>query len=280
MLGEVSEAEDVVQDAYLRWRGTDWDKVENPKAFLSRIVTRLCLDRLKEARRRRETYTGAWLPEPLVETLVTSIDPEAELAEDISFALMLALERLSPLERAAFLLRDVFDLSFAEVALTLDKSEVACRQLASRARARVKKGVPLYTVTPDESARLTEEFFVASRSGDTGKLKTLLADSVRFYSDGGGRKIAALRPIFGLEKVCRLFAGLARKPNNIEPLWRKELMVNGLPGYVSVERDGTLQITALEMSDGRIHGIYVIRNPDKVAHLLPLVPEHLRASVG
>jgi len=276
MLGELAEAEDVVQDAYLRWREVDRSAVESAKAYLSAVVTRLCLDRLKAARRRRELYVGAWLPEPLVE----EYSPAASVAasDDVSFALMLALERLSPLERAAFLLHDVFDVGFEEIAAILGRSAVACRQLASRARTALREARPRFPVAPEEGRRFSEAFFTASRDGDTERLRQLLAESATFHSDGGGRKYAALRPITGAAKVCRMYAGLARKARGAPP-WRQHALINGLPGTITVEPDGTLQATALEIADGRIHAIYVMRNPDKLAHVLARLPPAVRAMV-
>lgn len=277
MLGELAEAEDVLQDAYMRWHGADRQAIDNPRAFLATTVTRLCLDHLKEARRRRETYVGAWLPEPLIAEHSLSAEAAAALVDDVSFALLMALERLSPLERAAFLLHDVFDMEFDEIAQVLGRSAAACRQLASRARANVRAARPRFPVAPEESARLAEAFFTASRSGDTAALQNLLAETAVFHSDGGGRKLAALRPIVGVDKLCRLFAGLARKARGAPPLWRHDTTINGLPGFVTVEYDGTLQTTALEIADGRIAAIYVVRNPDKLTHLLPLLPAAVRA---
>lgn len=279
MLGEVSEAEDVVQDAYVRWHNADRARVANPRAYLSTVVTRLCLDRLKEARRRRETYVGAWLPEPLIEDTSPAVAPVEEVAESVSVALMLALERLSPLERAAFLLHDVFDMGFDEIAPALGRSAAACRQLASRARGHVRTARPRFTVKPDEGARLAEAFLAASRAGDTAALRDLLVESATLHGDGGGRKRANLSPIRGADKICRFFAGLARKVEDARPVWNKLVAVNGLPGFVTVERDGTLQTTALEVEDGRIVAIYVVRNPDKLTHVLPLVPDSVRAAV-
>jgi RNA polymerase sigma-70 factor (ECF subfamily) len=191
----------------------------------------------------------------------------------------LALERLSPLERAAFLLHDVFDLGFDEVAEALNRTTASCRQLASRARTQVRQSGPRFAVAPDEGERLTEAFFTASRSGDLDQLHSLLAESISFHSDGGGRKPAALRPIHGLDKVCRLFAGLAKKSQKKAPLWRKNLLINGLPGYATVEHDGTLQTTALEVKEERISAVYVMRNPEKLRHLLSVLPESIRHAV-
>lgn len=276
MLGSVAEAEDAVQDAFLRWHGVAQATVENPGAYLSTMVTRICLDRLKEARRRREIYVGEWLPEPLVDGAPGGDDP----AEDVSVALMLAMERLSPLERAAFILHDVFDRDYAEIASTLGRSEAAVRQLAARARANVRAERPRFPVAPQEGERLAEAFFAASRSGDTASLRRLLADGAVLRSDGGGRALATLRPVLGAERICRFFEGLARKKLTANPRWSCLLRINGLPGWATVERDGTLQTIALEVEDGRIVAIYVTRNPDKLAHIARLVPTAVWAAAG
>ncbi|QNQ09467.1 sigma-70 family RNA polymerase sigma factor [Sphingomonas alpina] len=260
MLGSFSEAEDVVQDAWLRWQRADV-AVETPAAFLSRIVTRLCLDVIKSARVRRETYIGEWLPEPLLDTA------GEEPADDLTMTLMMALERLSPLERAAFLLHDVFGVALNEVAATLDRDAGAVRQLAVRARKHVHDARPRFPVEQEEADRIAEAFFAASRSGDTQMLKTLLADNVVLQADGGGRVLSFRNPIVGVDRMLRLFAGLHRKFGEhgmvmIRPVW-----IDGLPGYVSSERGEVLQTTALEIEDGRITGIYIMRNPDKLKHV-------------
>jgi RNA polymerase sigma factor (sigma-70 family) len=258
MLGSLAEAEDVVQDAWLRWRQVDRGEVQQPAAFLSRIVTRLCLDVMKSARARRETYVGAWLPEPLPDAL-----DEAD-HDDLTLTLMLALERLSPLERAAFLLHDVFGVALDEVAVTLDRDAAAVRQLAVRARRHVQDARPRYPVAHDEGNRIAEAFFAATRSGDLAALRSMLADNVVLQSDGGGKVHAFLNPIVGLQRVLRLFAALKRKtadqpPQLIRPMW-----IDGLPGYASMERGAPLQITALAIENGRIDAIYITRNPDKL----------------
>lgn len=219
MLGSVAEAEDAVQDAFLRWHRTDRTGVAEPRAFLARVVTRLCLDRLKAARHRRETYVGPWLSEPLVEDPALAVPPPEDLARDVSVALMLALERLSPLERAAFLLHDGFDLGFDEIAAALGRSEAACRQLASRARANVQAARSRFAVDAAERTRLAAAFFAASRSGDAVALRDLLATEATLHTDGGGRRRAALNVIAGAGRIARFFAGLARKGRNPTPLW-------------------------------------------------------------
>lgn len=279
MTGSVAEAEDAVQDAYLKWHGTNREAIRDVRAYLSTVVTRLCLDRLRQSRRARESYVGPWLPEPLAGEAVNQGESDEELADDVSVALMLALERLSPLERAAFLLHDVFELDFREVASTLNRSTTACRQLASRARARVQAGRPRFAVPAEQRDQVADAFFGAARSGDTERLRTLLAEGVVFHGDGGGRKAAALKPIPGTERVARFFWAIARRVSWAGPLWSERLQINGMPGRLSVERDGTLQTMTLEIVDGRIEAIYVVRNPDKLSHLIPRVPDEIRASL-
>lgn len=266
MLGSVSDAEDVVQDAWLRWHEADTTEIANPRAWLTRVATRLCLDLMKSARRRRELYVGAWLPEPLVETLATAGPVDEEL--DAPLALMLALERLSPLERAAFLLHDIFDMDFAEIARLLDRSEAACRQLASRARQHVKLDMPpRNAISREDGARYARAFFEAAHRSDATALQALLAQDVVLHSDGGGKVQAALNPIFGADRVARFFAGIAAKFRDGADTPYQPAIINGLPGYVSLEAGKTLQATALDIRDGRIHAIYAIRNPDKLRHI-------------
>jgi len=259
MLGSVADAEDVVQDAFLRWLATDRAAVREPAAFLSRTVTRLCLDVLKSARRQRETYIGPWLPDPVVE--------EEEQADDVTLPLMLALERLSPLERAAFILHDVFGVDFGEVAETIGRDEAACRQLASRARTHVRSERPRFSVEPQHGVELAQAFFAASRGGDLGKLRALLSDDVLLHSDGGGKRPAALRILTGAEDVMKVHTALASVFANHPSRLLRYGRINGLPGFVTLEADGHVQTTALAIEDGRITAIYVMRNPDKLRHL-------------
>jgi RNA polymerase sigma-70 factor (ECF subfamily) len=260
MLGSVADAEDVVQDAFLRWFDADRAAVREPEAYLRRVVTRLCLDQLKSARHRRETYIGPWLPEPVVETVQDEVD-------DVTLPLMLALERLSPLERAAFLLHDVFGVGFDEIAATIDRDAAACRQLASRARSHVRAARPRFDLPKERGLEIAAAFFAASRNGDMQQLRSLLADDVTAYSDGGGKARAATRPIVGIEPILKLHAGLA----SIFAAHMSQIVrygfINGLPGFVTVEQDGVLQTTALQIEDGKIVAIYVMRNPDKLRHL-------------
>jgi RNA polymerase sigma-70 factor (ECF subfamily) len=260
MLGSVADAEDVLQDAFLRWLDVDRNAVREPEAFLRRVVTRLCLDRLKSVRHRRETYVGTWLPEPVVES-------GEDEPDDVTLPLLMALERLSPLERAAFLLHDVFGFDFEEVAATIGREPATCRQLASRARGHVRADRPRYPVPRERGLEIAEAFFAASRDGDMDRLRALLTADVTLYADGGGKAPARKVPAAGLDDVMRLFSTFA----SVFAVSRSRLVrygfVNGLPGFVTIERGDILQTTALEIDDGRVLAIYVVRNPDKLRHV-------------
>jgi RNA polymerase sigma-70 factor (ECF subfamily) len=259
MLGSLAEAEDVVQDAWLRWHQADRASVRDPAAFLARTVSRLSLDVLKSARVRREAYVGPWLPEPI---LVTEEEPE----DDVTLTLMMALERLSPLERAAFLLHDVFGMAFEEVAVAIDRDAAACRQLAARARAHVRGDSPRFPVPKEKGLSIASAFFDASRSGDVSALKGLLAADVVVHSDGGGKRVAAQKPVIGEAVVTRFFAHWAEKAGYRRPPVLHMGLIDGLPGYVTEEADG-IQVTAFAIEGERIAAIYVIRNPDKLERL-------------
>jgi RNA polymerase sigma-70 factor, ECF subfamily len=258
MLGSVADAEDMVQEAFIRWMGADRSAVREPEAFLRRTVTRLCLDQLKSARHLRETYIGPWLPDPVV---------EEEEKEDVTLPLMLALERLSPLERAAFLLHDVFGLEFEEVAATIGRDPAACRQLAARARTHVREARPRFPVEKQRGLELAEAFFAASRSGDMKTLGAMLAADVSVHADGGGKRPAAMKPIIGFDAVMQVHERLAALFRENGSKLVRVGFVNGLPGFITLEADGELQTTALEIEDGKIAAIYVVRNPDKLKHL-------------
>jgi RNA polymerase sigma-70 factor (ECF subfamily) len=274
MLGSMAEAEDAVQEAYLRWHDTDRAGVADPRAFLMTTTTRLCLDVLKSARVRREEYVGPWLPDPVTDTAALAPDAQTELAEDLSVALLLALDRLSPLERAAFLLHDVVDYSFTQVADALGRNEAACRQLASRARARVRESRPAGAIPASATGssldtrhmELVSAFITASRSGDVATLTRLLASDARVVSDGGGKVPAALNVIAGAERVAAFLAGVVRKGWTDETAARFET-INGLPGLILTWPDGSLQTAAFEIAGDVVRAIYIVRNPDKLRHL-------------
>jgi RNA polymerase sigma-70 factor (ECF subfamily) len=274
MLGSMADAEDAVQETYLRWHAVDRDKVSDPRAFLMTTTTRICLDILTSARARREEYVGPWLPEPVVDEAALAADSRMELAEDLSIALLLTLERLSPLERAAFLLHDVFDFSFSEVATTLERSEAACRQLGARARAHVRAVRPRGTTPPPthpgeidaKHSQLIFAFLAATRSGDLNALAQLLADDVRVMTDGGGKVAAALNVIEGADRAARFLVGAARKG------WREDFTlrlatINGLPGVIVGGLEGPVQTAAFEIEGDVIRGLYVVSNPEKLRHL-------------
>jgi RNA polymerase sigma-70 factor (ECF subfamily) len=261
MTGSLTDAEDVVQDAWLRWVEVEGD-IDSPPAYLTRIVTRLCLDRRRSARTRRETYVGPWLPDPLV----GSMEPDETVADGLTVTLMLALERLSPLERAAFLLHDVFDVPLSEVAVTLDREPVAVRQLASRACKHVQAARPRFNIEPADAERITRGFFVAARDGDVAALSALLARNVEIHTDGGGKVLAFRNVIHGIERALRLFAGQRRK-GSVLPTLLHVVTIDGLPGYVSLDRGGVLQTTALDIRGDGIAAVYIVKNPDKLSHV-------------
>lgn len=265
MLGSVSEAEDAVQEAYLRWHRADPDEVRNAQAFLTRIVTRLCLDQLKSAQRKRETYVGPWLPEPLLEAADYAAETQSDYANDMSVALMLALERLSPLERAAFILHDVFEVGFDEVGTALGRSGAACRQLSSRAREHLRAERPRFKVSPEDGDRFASAFLEAAQSGNTADLRSLLAADAVMQSDGGGVKMAAIHDIVGGDKIAHFLERVFRKYGGQRPV--RIGQINGMPGVITMDREGTVQSVALEIQGGLIAAIYVVRNPHKLAHI-------------
>jgi RNA polymerase sigma-70 factor (ECF subfamily) len=266
MLGSLSEAEDVVQDAWPRWAAVSGG-VDLPAAYLTRIVTRLCLDQLRSARARREEYVGAWLPEPLLQQA-----GEEAIADDVTLTLMMAMERLSPLERAAFLLHDIFETPLNEVAATLEREPAAVRQLASRARRHVREARPRFTLSPQSASELVRAFHEASTRGDIKMLSGLLADEVAVFSDGGGKVLAFRNVVRGMDRVIRLFEGLARKAA-YRPRLLRNVMIDGLPGFVSIDRGEVLQTTALEVRGEKITALYIVRNPDKLRHVEAILAE-------
>jgi len=261
MLGSVADAEDAVQEAFIRWMGADRAAVREPEAYLRRTVTRLCLDHLKSARVQRETYVGPWLPDPIVD------ESGADEVEDVTLPLMLALERLSPLERAAFLLHDVFGLGFEEVATTIERDPAACRQLAARARGHVREARPRFQLEAQRGVEIASAFFTASRSGDMSALGALLAEDVSMHADGGGKRPAAVEPVVGIRRILQFHKALGVLYRKHQSQLVRTCRINGLPGFVTLEADGELQTTAFEIEHGRIGAIYITRNPDKLKHL-------------
>lgn len=261
MLGSVADAEDVVQDAWARWLAADRSAVREPAALMQTIVTRICINELKSARRRRETYIGPWLPDPIV------TDGQPDTIEDITLPLMTALERLSPLERAAFLLHDVFGMDFEDVAGVIDREPSACRKLASRAREHIRTARPRYPVTKEHGLKIAAAFFAASRNGDIDKLQSLLASDVTAFADGGGKVPASPNPLTGIAEVVARHIQLVDTFDKSPSLLISYTIIDGLPGFVTIEKGGIVQTTALQIEQEKIVAIYITRNPDKLRHL-------------
>ncbi|AJT62255.1 ECF RNA polymerase sigma factor SigJ [Streptomyces lydicus] len=268
MLGRVADAEDVVQDAWLRWSSADRSEVREPRAYLVRITTRLAIDRLRQVQSRRESYVGPWLPEPLATDFGGTAPDTAEravFAESVTLAVLVVMESLSPLERAVFVLREAFGYPYAEIATALDRSEAAVRQLAGRARRHVEEGRPRFDVDPDRRRDLTERFLAAAAGDDLDGLLHLLAADARLVGDSGGKAKAPLRIIESADKVARFLLGVAGKqPAGMEFTF---LELNGgiaLLTHVDGVPDSVLQ---LDVVDGRIQTVYIVRNPDKLRSL-------------
>lgn len=263
MLASRAEAEDVVQDAYLRWHEADNESVENPEAWLVRVTGRLAIDRLRSLRRERELYTGCWLPEPLVGPEPPPPDRRLERANDLSLAFLALLERLAPEERAAFLLREVFDRGYDEIASVLDKSEAACRQIVHRARRRVRRKERRFPADPAAHRRLVERFQVALAARDGEALEALLAPDVTSTADGGGKIAASPRVLEGAPRIVKLILGLERKVYR-RGVERELVSVNGETGLL-LRLDGRVaSITAFETDGERILAMYTVLNPDKL----------------
>lgn len=276
LLGTRADAEDVVQDAGLRWHRADRAAIGDPEAWLVTTTTRLAIDCLRAARRRRKVYPGPWLPEP------ASVDPDGratgpaeaadvapgparalERAEEVSLAFLAVLERLGPEERAAFLLREVFDHDYAAIAALLERSEAACRQMVHRARGRVAKARPRFGVDPRHHRVLLEKFMDAARDGDREALQALLHADAQLVSDGGGKALAAIRPLHGAERIARLFWAVARRR---DPAVRWQLgLANGEPAILRYRGGELVGITVAASDDGRITALYTLANPDKLA---------------
>jgi RNA polymerase sigma-70 factor (ECF subfamily) len=271
MLGTVSEAEDIVQEALLRThlRLREGERIESPRAFVSTVVTRLCIDHMRSARVRRETYVGEWLPEPLVDEGFSDPAGQAEAADSLSLAFLLLLERLTPEQRAAFLLRDAFDYPYQEIADIIGTGEENARQLVSRARKHVDDDRPRFEASPERRDQLATSFVAAHQGGDLETLEGLLADDVMIHADGGGRVRAIARPVYGRDRVARMLLKFVRAA---EPFggWRfHQVQVNGQPGVLRFDAAGELNgVLALDITDdGHISALRAIVNPDKLHHL-------------
>jgi RNA polymerase sigma-70 factor (ECF subfamily) len=270
MLGSMAEAEDAVQETFLRWHRQDQaqqvSEIREPKAWLITTLTRHCIDRLRAAKAQRESYFGMWLPEPVVEEPAAEPEDRLELAESLSMALLMMLERLSPDERAAFLLHEVFETDYPDVARILGKTEAACRQLVHRAKERVKAGKPRFIPSRAEQEKVMEGFKRAVASGDVAGLATLFSSDATLYSDGGGKARATVNPVYGAEKIARFFIGVRDKqPEGYEVVPR---IVNGSVGYVIYVGERPIQASHFEFDGDRIIEVHIVRNPDKLQHLV------------
>jgi RNA polymerase sigma-70 factor (ECF subfamily) len=261
MLGTRADAEDIVQDAYLRWRSASVEEVRSPKSYLTTVVARLSLDSLKSARRKRETYVGEWLPEPLVEPPGTTA---VEMAESLSLAFLHVLEALSPDERVAFLLREVFDADYSEIAATLATSESNCRQLIARARKHIRARRPRFQVDRDRQKGVLRQFLAACRTGDPSQLLPLLSADVVLHSDGGGKVPATINPIYGADKVSRFFRGLVKKGVGLD-LSVKLVEVNANPGALLMQGENPNTVVSIQLdTSSKIRQIFLVTNPDKL----------------
>ncbi|MFF0734134.1 RNA polymerase sigma-70 factor [Streptomyces chartreusis] len=269
ILGSVAEAEDAVQEAWLRYDGSS-TRPASAKAYLSATVTRISIDVLRSARVRREEYTGPWFPEPLLSDPYEDPARAVELADSVSMAALLLLERLSPLERAVFVLREVFGFGFDEIAAAVDRSEAACRQLVVRARRHMAAGRPRFAADRQERQELAGRFFEALKDGDVGALRNLLAADAQLVGDGGGKAPQLARAVVGAENVARLLASVVPRLARVEVSFETH-EINGQPGAVYRDRDGrVLQTLVLDVLDGRIQTIRTVLNPDKLAHMGPV----------
>jgi RNA polymerase sigma-70 factor, ECF subfamily len=265
MLGTRDEAEDILQEAYLRLHSTDLETIENPEAWLVTVTTRLSIDRLRKASVQRETYIGPWLPEPIVLDVADSPEIKAEMASDVSLAFLIMLERLSPSERAIFLLHDVFDFAHAEIARIVARSEASVRQIVSRARARVRTGRPRFNPDQSSYSDLIRKFVAASYAKDERSLISIFADDVALTSDGGGKVHAARRIVTGRDRVLRIYTvAVTKYPVQVEAFLAT---INGEPGVIEVALGHTVSASTFIIKDGQIAGIYRVMNPDKLIHI-------------
>jgi RNA polymerase sigma-70 factor (ECF subfamily) len=265
MVGVVGEAEDLVQEAFLRLHRSG-DEVDSPKAFLTTVVTRLAIDHLRSARVRREAYVGPWLPEPLVADTAPGPEDRAEHDETLSLAFLALLQRLSPVERAVYVLHELFDYGYDEIAEIVGKSSSNCRQIMVRARRHVERGRPRFEPSRREREALLKRFLDAARAGDVAGLVDLLAADAVSYADGGGKVQATPLPIYGAAKVARLWASI---PARSEPFTVRFVDVNGQPGAVALAADGrAIGVLTLEVADGRVRSLWAVVNPDKLSRVL------------
>ncbi|MGH3676854.1 MAG: RNA polymerase sigma-70 factor [Mycobacterium sp.] len=274
LLGSAADAEDVVQDAWFKWSAADRAQVSDPKAYLARIVSNLAMERLRSTRRQRETYVGPWLPEPILTE--TDAAEDVATAESVSLAMLVVLETLSPLERAVFVLKEVFDFSYAEIADAVDRSESAVRQAAHRARNHIQARRPRFEADRDKKRAVTERFFAATTGGDINELMELLAPDVTLWTDGGGKVRQAMRPIIGAANVARWIEGTIKRPYEgveIADMTAEVVDINGGPGIVMRGAGRIIATLTVDLdADGRIETVHNVANPDKLHAIADGVP--------
>lgn len=268
MLGSVMDAEDMVQETFLRWQQVPEAEVRTPKSYLSTVITRLCIDELRSAHTQREQYIGPWLPEPLITDGDLTPEDDVALSDSLSVAFLVLLENLSPSERAVFLLREVFDYGYPEIAPVVDKSEANCRQMFHRARQKLADRPRRFEASSEQLAELSERFYRAATNGDMDELLDVLTEDVTLWSDGGGKVAAALNPIYGAAKVARLLIGLSR---DLPPKFAtRPALVNGQPGLITYVDGKPQSVVTIEAEDGKISAFRVVVNPDKLRRVPPL----------
>jgi RNA polymerase sigma-70 factor (ECF subfamily) len=270
MLGSWADAEDAVQEAFVRWQRAAGQEIASPRSFLVTIVSRLCINQLQSARARREEYTGQWLPEPILTGPADGLDAAFRVDESLSPAFLMLLERLSPAERAVFLLREVFEYEYDEIAPIVGQSATTCRQILRRARQHVTAGRPRFATSLQQRRALAQQFLDASRTGDLRSLLQLLSTDVVFYSDGGGKAPAIPNPVQGADGVARLLINAQQKfvPTSVES---RILPINGVPGVVTYAAGRPFSAVSFDFVEDRISAIYLVTNPDKLDHLPMLV---------
>lgn len=266
MLKRVAPAEDAVQEAFLRWQKQDLGQIRSPQAYLSKVVTNICLDEIKSARNRKEQYVGPDLPEPLLAARSETPGKKAELAESLSMALLFLLEQLNPVQRAVFILREVFDYDYASVAEIIDKSESHCRKIAQRAREIVQEKKPRFEKNTAEQRELVIAFIKATQKGKLTEMEKMLAKEAILYSDGGGKVVSARKPVAGAVKIAKFLTGIQKKVN--QTLHLEFADINGEPGLIVYLDEQLYNVWSFHIEDDKIHSIYVVANPDKLEHLI------------
>lgn len=271
MLGRIAPAEDAVQETFIRWQKQDIDEIKSPKAFLSTIVSRICLDEIKSARNRREQYIGPNLPEPFLAAESETPEEKMELAESLSMAMLVVLDRLTPVQRAVFILREIFDYDYASVAEMIDKSESHCRKIAQRARDQIHENKPRFDSNAPKQHKLVTTFIDAVQDGDLSEIESMLAEEAILYSDGGGKVTAARKPIYGSVKIAKFLVGIQKQVSE-DTEWRFEFKeVNGEPGMLIWFEDKVYNVWSFHIEIDKIQSIYVVLNPEKLKHLKRVV---------